>query len=547
MKLFRSGVYTVCVFQDASEKTPGALNFGGGNFIVAEGTCLYKGQCGEEALQEIYRDFTEGEAVLEHLIGHYALIISHEGHLWVFNDYLGLYRIYVDKTQTVFSDSFLAISEAVEEKSISSQEVYEYIFQGAFYGDQTIFNEIDLLDSRSVWQLGPEQVKTPKEYPAFQLTGMRTFGQWLDQVLAAQIAYFEMLKVIFDHRITTALSGGYDTRLIYALAKRVGLNPSLYVYGSDHDPDVNIAKRIAKGERVDLEHVNRQNYPEVEVSEYPALVRQNFHHFDGFGTTGLFDNGSDLDSRVKRSQQFALQLNGGGGEIYRNFWKLPQGSLSVGQFLQSKYDQGDYTACTARFDKRIYLAKLAGKVKNTLSLTEDRLNRQQLEQLYPLWRLKYWMGINNSINNHLGYALTPFAEPRFVIPSYFLPLKFKMEGKFQAALIRQLDEQVARYPSAYGFDFYHPVGLKDRAKMWGKRNVPATFRPYLRSRKMNRLGPRPYYLTQNYLTAVFGQQELAINEFINTQQIKCPEQLSRALTIEFVFREIRGVKTSLWK
>jgi hypothetical protein len=48
----------------------------------------------------------------------------------------------------------------------------------------------------------------------------------------------------FGDRVTCALSGGYDSRLILALLRRHGVSPRVYVYGPPGDKDVELARTI---------------------------------------------------------------------------------------------------------------------------------------------------------------------------------------------------------------------------------------------------------------------------------------------------------------
>jgi asparagine synthase (glutamine-hydrolysing) len=232
-----------------------------------------------------------------------------------------------------------------------------------------------------------------------------------------------------------------------------------------------------------------------------------------------------------------MQLHGGGGEIYRNFWHLSERALSIQGFLKSQFDRMDYSICTDRFDKRTHFAMLEEKIQGTLAIDGHKITRQQADMLYPLFRVRYWQSINNTINNQFTHALTPFVEPKLVFQSFSIPLRYKNVGHFQAALIRHIDVEIAKYPSVYGYNFYNEIGASRKLKDFLIRNTPLGVRPFLRRQKGRKKYHKPYYLQEKYLDGILRFDELAINEFVKVRQLEEPNFLSRALSLELLIGE----------
>src|SRR4030042_817436 len=210
-----------------------------------------------------------------------------------------------------------------------------------------------------------------------------------------------------------------------------------------------------------------------KVDEAVQRLEKQYFMYDGLGhERGVFNNGADLYLRLKRASKARLNLNGGGGEIFRNFWLLPDSRISIESFLASKFDYMDYSICTDRFEKGSYFRALSNKIRSILNTREKQIDRRQIEMLYPYVRLKYWMSCNNSINNQFSYALTPYTDMRFVNQSLDIPLKFKDLGLFEAALIKSIDADLARYLSDYGFNFFDGVPLTTRMEYLVKLHTP---------------------------------------------------------------------------
>jgi hypothetical protein len=160
---------------------------------------------------------------------------------------------------------------------------------------------------------------------------------------------------------------------------------------------------------------------------------------------------------------------------------------------------------------------------------------RQAQELYWRMRLRYWMGPNNSNNNVLSFAMTPFSEPVLTIPSSTLPHSVKHNGAFEAALICRLDPNLARYSSVYGFNFYDPIPLATApggcrwglgrfalaARLWGRRHT-----------EMGRA--LPFYLRQEYVEEVVDSRALRVSEYVHVDRIRDVDMLNRALTVELV-------------
>ena len=103
-------------------------------------------------------------------------------------------------------------------------------------------------------------------------------GDHVDRVVAALDPVFDSIVGSAGDRIDTAISGGYDSRLILALLRARGVRPRLHVYGSDADSDVRIARQICAGEGLTLEHIDKSRL------KLPAADRQ-VEMSDSSGTT----------------------------------------------------------------------------------------------------------------------------------------------------------------------------------------------------------------------------------------------------------------------
>lgn len=506
-----------------------------GDFVVGLGTPLYNSTAGQTALKRLFEDFKHGRAIHEKLNGSYTCILYHKGNLFIFNDYVGLYRVYVDQAQRLLSSSFLALHKQLETKTPAAQEIYEYIFDGAFFGRHTIYKEVKLLSPKHVLQILPQPQEHLKTITFDPLPDMSNRQKVIDTVLEEHLAYFKALADAFQSSFSTALSGGFDSRLMLALMRHLGISPYLYVYGTPNDADVRIAKMICERENLSLAHENPRNHPQSTPEQFPAVLARNFFHLDGFSNNGVFNNGFNVDTRLKRTGQAAVQLNGSGGDLYRGIWNLPDKKLSLQHLLDLKYNYIDQSICTDQFNKNAHFSTMAQKMRATLEIETDILSHQQVQMLYPFWRMRYWTSMTQSTNHQYAHAVMPYVEPQSLFYQFHIPLKYKYYGQIEADMIKQVDERLARYPSTYGVKFY--TSPRGRVTEFLKLNTPISLR--LASRRYRKETPvsLPYFLSPAYLSRIFSNSTFLMDQFINVKAITDREVLSRVLSLELLLQD----------
>ncbi len=506
-----------------------------GGFIACAGALFYRGSFGREALPNLLADLRDGAVARESLWGSFAVVATIDGRVTAFTDCTGTLHLYALRNDAAWSTSFLALAEAAPRLSIDGMGVYDYVFNGAPHGGRTVFDEIRLHDSTRIVDLdrpGEAEPWTPESPTPPERRDFETVADWLTTLVSDR---FKDIVEAFGDRIDTALSGGYDSRLVLGLLRRLGAQPRIHVYGRSSDPDVAVAHRIAEGERFALDHTDKSTFPLAEADAYPRIVAQNFRVFDGWQSDGLFDNGADLATRRKRSEGGALMLNGGGGEIFRNFFYLADRPFAARDLVRAFYCAFDPAVCTDRFDARAYVDAFASHILRTLGVNAARLARNDVERAYPFFRCRFWMGRNNSVNNRLGYAITPFADWRIASAATTLPLRYKNAGRLEGRMIALVDPRLAAYPSVYGHAFDCTPSWRHRFSEWSVRIRPPALRALSYRLKRRQAATRPRQLTKPYLARVIDVELPFMRRFFRVDAIKDIDQLNRICSLEYLF------------
>jgi len=535
--------FVLAVYPKRQASEPAFEQFPNGDFVCACGTLIYENMAGKAAATAFYRHCVEGTVPRDKAFGHYAVILRKNGRTEIITDGFSGFLVFYDAERRIASSSFLAIASALDRVTLDIQGAYEYVLNGVVSGNETVFEEILLApigatiavdEQRLVIRQQRADRPTKIAREPFEATVERSM-QLLDQ-------YFAAVRASFGDRVTCALSGGYDSRLILALLRRHGIKPRVYVYGPPGDKDVSLARAIADGEGFALEVVDKDKELAVVPSEFGAVASDNFLASDGYTWAGIFTNGAERAQRASRVSGNALALNGGGGEIWRNFFYLPDRAYRPREILWSFYSQFDPKTCTSAFDQEAYFRWLEYKLDELLGLSFRLLPRPLVEWLYHSFRCRAWDGRVNNINNTYGHVALPFLERGVTDHASVIPIAWKNHGALEAELVRRADPRLASYPSGYGHDFSRPPPLARRLvdygtylrRPWSRRYAYRVKNRFRHSRKF------PEYLRQEYVDAALPGGPQIMNKLFYIDRVTDHAQKARILSLEYLLRQFDG-------
>jgi hypothetical protein len=535
--VFDLGDYTLYLYKKRYYDAENYALFPEGGFIASTGSLIYKGRFGRESLQQAYLDFQAGQRIERECRGNFCLIIKQGGKLWICRDYYGNYPVYRDPASQVISSSFLVTALLQPHLSVSREELYEYLLNSHWFGETTLFKEVLRLRGGVFLEL-PAGRLAPYELQYPSLSG-KGYKGCLDVVADTLERQFSAIAGAFP-AVRTALSGGYDTRLMLAVLLKLGNQPHLHVNGTPNSPDVRCAKAIAKGMGMPLEVVHFYEAYDLSPSAYHDFIMNRFYVFDGLGGIGVFDQYSDLEYRLSHLEPNSVFLHGGGGEIYREVWNVPALPISLDAFILAQHDRIGIGGIFNGYSKKAYLNHMKQRTMEALGKKDERFSRQDVEQL------------GRSRLNSLSFTITafqqlypflkPFCEYDIMESSLEIPLRFKFWGKFQQDLIRLFDARLASFLSAYGYAFDQKAPLKYKLKEWMVTYAPLRLRPYLRKLKKSRKLPVKQFgvnlLAPAIVAALLPGKAERIAPYVKMENIADDLIRSRALTLELLFRKL---------
>lgn len=446
--------YSLDIYGKIGGDGPQFLRISENESIACVGTLIYRGRSGREALAALHAA-PQPEDALPECIGHFVILIQRGDSLRILRDGAAAVEIFHEQAGRIFSTSLLAVARTLPDRRINAHGVYEYVFYGVNLGTDTPFAAIRRLDipetivadgtglavrDRPLTLLPPEK-QTDEEGACTEMLGL--LQHELRQAAEA-----------FGGRVTQALSAGYDSRLMLAAFRSIGITPRLFVYGASQHEDVLVAKQIATSEGIPLEHVDK-SWPDISSlsDQVPEMVARSFLENDGLTHGGAIWAGLETEARIDRHAEGALNVHGGGGEVLRKLYGLTNSPTTTTWVARCFYTVVDPTICTPLFSRAAYERRIDIKMQRLLGIPDARITRRQAETLYPHYRLRAWFGRDNGINLRYGHSLMPFLDFTYISRALALPVHVKRFGHLQARMIRTADPRIAAYPSGYGHNF----------------------------------------------------------------------------------------------
>ena len=533
---------TVLHRRSADDGTADYLAGPDGDFILKTGMFSYRSRAGREALSDFLADFDLEAPSLEGTLGQFTLLLCKGGRTALLTDALGVNKVYHNQDFTVLSNAFVGVAESLDGAVVDRQGCYEYAWNGTAFGGRTFldnvvtlpFGRLALLSGADGIELRGLPAPTVRESTATVCSFDALVELHLSRLRALMAAY----HASFGDGINLSLSGGYDSRLLLALLIEAGIRPRAFVYGSPGRHESEIVRRIAEGESIEFELVDKSTHPRIPPEGYADHLRRNYGLFDGWKVYGLFDGGADVPDRRMRVAGGRTLMNGSLGEVYRNFFYLSGRRFDVRELVWSFYARYAPKFCTALFDPRAYELGVAEAILAALGGEQARLARESIELVYPLFRGRYWTGRDVAINQGFGPCLFPFLEPSVIVGTCDIPISFKDFGRFESAMIRRISPRIAAYPSSYGHSFGDDPPLAYRAKMQLTHRRPPILRRYSYRLQQTRHQAWPYFLAPDYLSEVIDPGFPFMARYFRVARIADPAVYNRVATMEYVCQRL---------
>ena len=509
-----------------------------GDTIAALGSLLIDGASADRALRGLLERFDSEDFTWQGLLGTHILIVYKNATLYVLGDGLGANKIYRNSEGTLWSNSFLALCELGDPAHLDPQACYEYVTNGSVFGTRTPIQGFTSLPANSILTVKGERtdiLRRPSPIADEPLDHLTTLDAVADFHVRQLEQVFEPLARNYGDRLRISFSGGFDSRLMLANLLKFDVRPSLFVYGDEGDEDVRIARLICRAEGLGLEVIDKGQVPPPDPDAFAEETEKNLLAFDAWKVEApLFDYGADREDRLSRHVDGRVPLNGSLGEIYRNFFYMPDRPSSTSAVVSTFYSRYDPRAFTARFDEASYRAAMAAAMRDAIGSDSDGLERAQVEQIYPNFRGRFWTGRDAQINQRFGDMFFPYLEHAAISNTSRVPIRFKDLGRLQGRMIRRINPRLAAYPSDYGFALDGPRPLRYRVKSLLGTQRPAALRRLSFRLTHRERQPRDGALAPEYLGRVIDLEFPVMRTLFNVGAVNSAAQYGLIATLEYL-------------
>ena len=532
------GSRQIIVFRDRYGANASFHTADNSDFVVSLGSMLFESRPAPACLPNLLDRFASNRFSWADMLGSHTLLIKKGSSLYVTTDGLGACKIFVNARGDIWSNSYLAMCELAEPTLFDTQACFEYVTNGTVFGRKSLVQEISSLPANSILTLDDQGARLEQRPSPIETEGIEE-GSTLNMVAdthAEQLErVFEPLACNYPDSIRLSFSGGFDSRLMLANLLKFGAKPSLFVYGDNQDDDVQIARLICKAEGLPLEVIDKSLTPPLDPEEFIGETEKNLFAFDGWKVeTPIFDFGADRKDRTSRHVDGQIPLNGSLGEIYRNFFYMPDRPSSTGAVISTFYSRYDPKTFTSRFDEKTYRSAMAAAMRQAIGADSDQLTRSQVEELYPKFRGRFWTGRDAQINQRFGPMFFPYLEHAAISNTAKIPLNFKNLGYLQGHMIGRINARLAAYPSDYGFPLDGPRPLKYRLKTFLGTQRPAALRKMSFRMTHKEMEPRTGALAPEYLSRVIDLEFPIMRQLFNIERVNSATQYGLIATLEYL-------------
>lgn len=403
----------------------------------------YGKKAGIETVNWLYDEFCKtGKVPYELLRGAYSIILEQEEKITVFTDNSNLHCVYYSKDYVC--NRFLELVSTVascKELKLDDVALCEYYTLGNVFFDKTFFSDIHILNSRQVLVINNGLIKVEQKGidDIEGRTSLSSINEYFDK-----FAYS-----ISELRVCQALTGGYDSRLIYACLSK-HLDDHVAISGNDpNHTDIKCAHEVAKinGDELEIIGIEKPSFTE-------ELLDDVFNSLDGIQSVDFDADIRLLSFKKALSNRFDLHLTGDGGVLHKDWeWTqdLPFYNKKKSNAKKFYHQRLYYIKNDSHLGKR-----LLEPFKEQQSRFVDELNKISKSvntQSYDSWY--YYVSGNRRVNYNnnpvpgiISYA--PLEEIDVVRYSYALPRFERFFYNSMRKTISNENMRVARVKTNYG-------------------------------------------------------------------------------------------------
>jgi hypothetical protein len=383
--------------------------------------------------------------------GQFAQIAWSPDTITLGTDPIGSLHLYVFQTDfgLLVSTSAVVIAALVE-VPLHGPSLAEFITLGSVYGNKSLFEGVKKVAPAQRWTFAKTGAVSRETYWSVKdALPYVTARQATEQLADSTQAVLKKIVARYPKPISD-LTGGFDSRALFAATCASEIYPALTVSGLRHEPDVFIAQQLA-------DHIGKQ---ELRVIARPRPTRTAFER-SALMTDGEFDGwefASIAYIHANHAKDFSVSLNGSFGEVARGYWweLLWPNVTATKNFPFQKVAAGRYAAASAgdavlapafRLNLTAHFTQLMGKVCDDM---RGAPAATVMDAIYLRLRMQRWQGRIASSTAQIWPTLSPFGCRDPLTAMLSAPPSQRIRSGMARDFISYLAPDLARIPLEQG-------------------------------------------------------------------------------------------------
>ncbi len=258
---------------------------------------------------------SSGADVLNETDGAFLLLVwdNREQKLFLANDAFGLYPLNYSNRHDgfFFASQIRSVADLIAPVEFDETALAERMFLGFPLNGRTYLKDVHRLPAGSQLEYRDGHVSVTAYFrPAYTYGA----GQSLQERLRAIKQAFEagvLRRYRREERTSMALSGGFDTRLIWSVALNKNITASAATHGSANSADMVIAREITSARKIPHHAFDLDRLP---PERFPEWAEQVTRMSDGLMSASSF---FIIPYYQSLQENFDVLIDGAGGALYR--------------------------------------------------------------------------------------------------------------------------------------------------------------------------------------------------------------------------------------
>lgn len=447
-------------------------------------------------IEAVRQEPPELRDALERVDGSYVLAVGgiDSKECLIVTDRVGTIHAYatrVGSTQIVCTSSL--ILAALQRAQWDSVGVREFLATGTIFEQRTLFRGISKLEPARVYRCDGGGLGRRTKYWSFDDIRYHDRSSiWCVERLADALKQSLVTVSRSYERPLLDLTGGYDSRAVVAAMTSVSSDFTTVVNGSDDNPDVKVANRIAEAHGL-RHHHHRPIYHDTD--QWWLDAKASLALCDG--EYDILEYARVLENHRRGMPDHDVSVNGSGGEFCKGYWwelLLPRvGSskhfnprrLAAARFATDPWGE----TMVADRGEGDMVEHFTGVIERATQSLAGRPNTARFDKVYLELRMQRWQGRIATATNRLWPCVSPFMFRGPLEAAFSAPPRVRFGNQMSARLIESLHPKLAAFPLSSGYPAiplrptnvhrFAPLASEFVQKAWAK--VKGRLRRYPRS------------------------------------------------------------------